>query len=67
MQNPGVGKRFTFYCDEAGNSGLNYLDLAQPLHVVAGWIVPADAELSSVRVDAREFPPARFIELPLEP
>lgn len=30
-------------------------------------LVPADAELSSVRVDAREFPPARFIELPLEP
>lgn len=28
-------------------------------------LVPADAELVSVRVDAREFPPARFIEFPL--
>lgn len=30
-------------------------------------LVPTDAELSSVRVVAREFPPARFIELPLAP
>ena len=28
-------------------------------------LVPVDAELISVRVDGREFPPARFIELPL--
>lgn len=28
-------------------------------------LVPLEAELISVRVDAREFPPARFIELPL--
>lgn len=28
-------------------------------------LVPVDAELVSVRVDAREFPPAEFIELPL--
>lgn len=28
-------------------------------------LVPVDAELVSVRVDAREFPPARFLELPL--
>lgn len=28
-------------------------------------LVPADVELRSVRVDAREFSPARFIELPL--
>lgn len=28
-------------------------------------LVPTDAELVSLRVDARELPPARFIELPL--
>jgi hypothetical protein len=37
-------KDFTLYCDEAGNSGTNYLDPHQPVHVVAGWLVPARAE-----------------------
>lgn len=28
------------YCDEAGNSGPNYLDPAQPFYVLAAWAVP---------------------------
>jgi hypothetical protein len=32
--------RFDFYCDEAGNTGTNYLDASQPVHVLAGWTVP---------------------------
>ena len=35
---------FTLYCDEAGNTGLNYLDPDQPVHVIAGWLVPKDRE-----------------------
>lgn len=31
------------YCDEAGNTGSNYLDPDQPIHVLAGWLVPASA------------------------
>lgn len=34
-------RRFTLYCDEAGNTGLNYLDPEQPVHVIAGWLVPS--------------------------
>lgn len=33
--------QLTLYCDESGNSGSNYLDPDQPLHVLAGWLVPA--------------------------
>lgn len=33
----------TLYCDEAGNTGSNYLDAAQPIHVLAGWLVPPEA------------------------
>jgi hypothetical protein len=29
------------YCDESGDSGSNYVDAAQPVHVHAGWLVPA--------------------------
>ena len=36
---PGEG---TVYLDEAGNTGLNFLDPDQPTYVLAGWIVPAD-------------------------
>ena len=35
---------FTLYCDEAGNTGTNYLDPAQPVHVIAGWLVPRKHE-----------------------
>ncbi|MEW6198857.1 MAG: DUF3800 domain-containing protein [Planctomycetota bacterium] len=28
------------YCDEAGNSGPNYVDPAQPFYVLAAWAVP---------------------------
>ena len=37
-------KEFSLYCDEAGNSGLSYLDPAQPVHVIAGWVVPTERE-----------------------
>lgn len=30
----------TFFCDEAGNSGSNYLDASQPFYVTGGWLVP---------------------------
>jgi hypothetical protein len=48
-------REFTLYCDEAGNSGINYLDPAQPVHVIAGWVVPKEreqqwtAEITSLR------------------
>lgn len=48
-------REFTLYCDEAGNSGINYLDPAQPVHVIAGWVVPKEreqkwgAEIASLR------------------
>lgn len=32
--------RKTFFCDEAGNSGSNYLDASQPFYVTGGWLVP---------------------------
>ncbi|ADO70440.1 DUF3800 domain-containing protein [Stigmatella aurantiaca] len=31
------------YCDESGNGGPNYFDLEQPVHVLAGLLVPDDA------------------------
>ena len=37
---------FTFFCDESGNSGPNYIDPAQPFYVTAGWLVP-DAAVAS--------------------
>lgn len=30
----------TFFADESGNSGMNYLDEAQPFHVEAGFLIP---------------------------
>lgn len=35
---------YTFYCDESGNTGLNYCDPDQPLYVVAGWLVPKSGD-----------------------
>ena len=32
-----------FYCDEAGSTGANLLDTAQPVYVTGGWLVPARA------------------------
>lgn len=32
------------YCDEAGNTGANYLDREQPVMVFASWMVSAEAE-----------------------
>ena len=28
------------FCDESGNTGINIIDLQQPILVVGGWIVP---------------------------
>lgn len=50
-------KRFTLYCDEAGNTGINYLDPEQPVHVIAGWLVRDHrteawaAEIDKIRTD----------------
>ncbi len=30
---------FTIFCDEAGNSGGNLLDEAQPVYVLGGWVI----------------------------
>lgn len=38
------GRRFTLYCDESGNSGINYLDEGQPIYAVGGWLVPRERE-----------------------
>ena len=41
------------YLDEAGNTGLNFLDPAQPTYVLGGWIVRADQiEAASTAVTA---------------
>ena len=34
----------TFYCDESGNTGVNWADPDQPVFVYAGWLVPSHAE-----------------------
>lgn len=34
----------TLYCDEAGNTGANYSDPAQPVMVLAGWLVATEAD-----------------------
>lgn len=50
--------RFTLYCDESGNSGINYLDEGQPVHVIAGWLVPQHREeawisaVDAIRIEA---------------
>lgn len=39
---------FKFYCDEAGNTGSNFIDDDQPILVIGGWIVPGTmVELAS--------------------
>lgn len=35
-------KKVIIYCDEAGNSGPNYLEQAQPFYVLASWVIPYD-------------------------
>jgi hypothetical protein len=32
--------RLLIYCDEAGNSGPNLVDEAQPVYVIGGWAIP---------------------------
>ncbi|WP_099204957.1 DUF3800 domain-containing protein [Scatolibacter rhodanostii] len=41
----------TFYCDESGSTGTNWLDAAQPFFVYGGWLIPdesRDAVLSGL-------------------
>ena len=33
---------FGIYLDEGGNTGINFLDPSQPVHTLAGWIVPSE-------------------------
>lgn len=40
------------YCDESGNSGSNYLDPQQPIHVLAGACVDSEAEADLERLIA---------------
>lgn len=37
-------RQVKLFCDEAGNTGANYLDADQPFYVLAGWVVPAALE-----------------------
>lgn len=34
-------KRATFYCDESGNTGVNWGDTDQPVFVHGGWMIPS--------------------------
>src|SRR5690242_15392813 len=52
----------TFYCDESGNSGANYIDVAQPFFAVGGFLIPdvklLDAAVIVERTRARAVPQA---------
>ena len=56
----------TFYCDESGNSGANYIDPAQPFFAVGGFLIPdvklLDAALVVERVRVRSLPQARELK-----
>lgn len=38
----------TFFCDESGNTGVNWADPDQPIFAYAGWLVPNDAQAGVV-------------------
>jgi hypothetical protein len=38
-------ENLTVYCDESGNSGSNYIDVQQPIFVLAGWAVRPQARV----------------------
>jgi hypothetical protein len=44
-----VGFTHTFYVDEAGHAGANYLDSEQPFHVAGGFLVPESAPATLTR------------------
>lgn len=33
-----MGKKIKFYCDESGNTGVNYIDKENPFFVLGGWL-----------------------------
>jgi hypothetical protein len=41
-----MGATHTFYADEAGHAGINYLDAQQPFHIAGGFLVPEQHEQS---------------------
>ena len=51
------------FCDESGNSGPNYLDVAQPFYVLAGWLVP-DSLVTEAAVLVETFRRDHFGQLP---
>lgn len=64
--------RPVFYCDESGRSGPNYLDPSQPVHVLAGFVVPehwhskVDRFLAPIREELAPTEPKsdRMLKLP---
>lgn len=48
---------FTFFADESGQSGSNYLDIGQPFHVAAGWLVDPTKESEVASTIARSSGP----------
>lgn len=67
-------KTYTIYCDEAGNTGSNYLDPRQSIYVLAGWWVQSVSErkaesivtahLGLVSENGKEMKGARLIKRP---
>lgn len=51
-----AAQQATFYCDEAGYTGENYLDAEQSIFVLGGWLVPSDRE-SGVREATQKVQP----------
>lgn len=37
---PGIDSQLFAFLDESGNTGAHFIDLRQPVYVVAGWLVP---------------------------
>ena len=42
--------RISLYLDESGNTGTNFLDDAQPIYALAGWVVPEELREAAQRV-----------------
>lgn len=66
-------ENFFLFCDEAGNSGTNYLDAQQPVHVLAGYLFPESRRTGLVSLvegvqalypQAREIKAAKLLKSP---
>ena len=60
---------YKLYCDEAGNTGPNFIDQNQPIYVLAGLLVPSAAEpvldaaiQTARRTGAQEVASARMLD-----